>query len=62
MKLAACAVFAFDNQSRVSQLAIYIDRYKMKVQLTPATSVDAGEIISLLVRRLSLTDERATAR
>jgi hypothetical protein len=57
-KLAACAVFSFDGQNRISQLAIYLDRYKLKTQLTPAASVEVSEVVSLMVKRLSPTHER----
>jgi hypothetical protein len=38
MKIPACAVFTFDDGHRICQLAIYLDRYRMMQQLTPATS------------------------
>jgi hypothetical protein len=35
MEIPACAVFTFDDQSRIQQLAIYLDRYKIMDQLSP---------------------------
>lgn len=45
MKIPGCAVFTFDGNHRIKQLAIYIDRYKMMHQLAPAhwTNVDLPE-------------------
>lgn len=36
MKIPACAVFTFDDSGKVTRLAIYLDRYRMMRQLTPA--------------------------
>jgi hypothetical protein len=40
MEIPACAVFTFDGNHRIKQLAIYIDRYKMMHQLAPAHWTD----------------------
>ncbi len=53
MRVPACAVFAFDAKHRIRQLALYMDRHRMKEQLTPAKTVDISEVISLLVKGLS---------
>jgi hypothetical protein len=34
----ACAVFTFDNAQKISNLAIYMDRWQMAVDLWPGTS------------------------
>ena len=54
MLVPGCAVFAFDDKQRIRQIALYMDRYRMKEQLTPATSLNAGEVLSILVKRLSV--------
>jgi len=36
MKVPACAVFTFDANNKICRLAIYLDRYRMMRQLTPA--------------------------
>lgn len=36
MRIPTCAVFTFDAKHRVCRLAIYLDRYRMMRQLTPA--------------------------
>lgn len=36
MKVPTCAVFTFDANNRICRLAIYLDRYRMMRQLTPA--------------------------
>lgn len=45
MKVPACAVFTVDDRDRVSRLAIYLDRYRMKQQLTPSDTkaIQAGD-------------------
>jgi hypothetical protein len=48
MEIPASAVFAFDNKSKVSQLAVYLDRYKMQQQLATATFVNADQVIFAL--------------
>jgi hypothetical protein len=35
MRISACGVFSFDSASRVTRMAIYLDRYRMMQQLTP---------------------------
>jgi hypothetical protein len=48
MEIPASAVFAFDNKNKVSQLAAYLDRYKLQQQLTPAGAINIGQVISAL--------------
>jgi len=37
MEIPAFAVFSFDDDNKITSLQIYLDRYKMQQQLTPAT-------------------------
>lgn len=48
MEIPVSAVFAFDNKNKISQLSLYLDRYKMQQQLTPASFVNPGAVVSAL--------------
>jgi hypothetical protein len=61
MKVPACAIFTFDDHSLICRLAIYLDRYRMMRQLTPATMTAAAieQIISTTQgKRVTITIDR----
>lgn len=56
MSVPACAVFSFDDDGCLMHLAIYLDRYRMAQQLTPASaSSEAGSVRTAHGKRVTIT-------
>ena len=64
MSIPACAVFSFDDDGMLMHMAIYLDRYRMMRQLTPApaaasTASTATTVTSPHGRRITITIDEA---
>ena len=64
MSIPACAVFSFDDDGMLMHMAIYLDRYRMMRQLTPApaaasTTSTATTVTSPHGRRITITIDEA---
>ncbi|HEY1943862.1 MAG TPA: hypothetical protein VGH40_17260 [Roseiarcus sp.] len=61
MKVPAFAVFTLDGEDRISQLALYLDRYRMMQQLTPSDAknapVDGSTVNVSAGKRITITIE-----
>lgn len=64
MNVPACAVFSFDNDGCLMHMAIYLDRFRMMQQLTPAPSLASSTSAARMVstaqnRRITITIDEA---
>jgi hypothetical protein len=57
MKIPAFCVFTLDDRGRVSNLAIYLDRYRMMQQLTPSDAKNPPSTDATPGKRITITIE-----
>ncbi len=58
MEIPVSAVFTFHTNHKIKQLSLYLDRYKMQQQLTPAHAVSTGSFVSALQHYLEKEPSR----